>query len=367
MLSLCLALALAAPSVARAEDTATATTAVKKKKRRLPRVIARALGIVTSTVAQTEAQQPGRTPRNYFSLLPEPLLVAELEARHAAPGPYSARVERVTRGMLGAPYLLGALGEGEREPDVDRARFDPDPRFRLDAFDCTTFVETALAMSLADHPDAAARLLDRIRYEEGKVAFDWRRHLMTSQWIPGLVAEGWFEDITKKIGGAQTRTIHLDLSEARWKMRHIAKALVLPESRVPRGTFDLDYLPTKAALELSEKIPPGTVINVVRADWVKSPDVITHQGIVVLQPGGKERYVRHASPLAKRVVDEPLARMLGRYLNKPGNWKVVGVNLLKMSEQAPQASLASSAASAARTSSTRMSEVDSTEPPAAAK
>jgi len=323
--ALCLvALSLSVASVATAAAPPQAPeTKTTPKKKRLPRIIARALGIVTSTVAQTKAQAPPRPAKNYFNLIPEPLLIAELEARHAQPGPLSARVERVSRGLLGAPYLLGALGEGQ-------GTSDPDPRFRLDAFDCTTLVETVIALTRHDHPEGAARLLDKIRYIDNKTAFNDRRHLMTSQWIPGLVKEGWLKDITAEVGGDQTRTIKFNLSKKRWQRRHIAKALVLPEHKVPQGVFPLKYLPTAQALLRAKQIPAGTIINVVRADWAASPDLITHQGVIIVPPGGTQRYVRHASPLAKRVVDEELEHMLQRYIDKPGNWSVQGVNLLSI-------------------------------------
>ncbi len=329
MRGLCIVIILALSAApALAQPAETAKPALKKKKKRMPRIIARALGIVTSTVVQTEAQPPPRPPRNYFSLIPDPVLVAELETRHAAPGPFSSRVERVSRGLLGAPYLLGALGEG---PGTS----DPDPRFRLDAFDCTTFVETVIALAHHDHPKGAARLLDLVRYTGGKTEFDHRRHLMTSQWIPELVKEGWLKDVTKQVGKAKTKTIHFELSKRRWQKRHIAKALVLPKERVPRGTFDLDYLPTTAALALASKIPPGTIINIVHVDWQASPDLITHQGLIITRPGSKIRYVRHASPISKRVVDVKLTKMLQRYIDKPGRWRVVGMNLLQIASEAP--------------------------------
>lgn len=319
----------AAPALAQAaEPKAADQTVIKKKRKRLPRIIARALGIVTSTVVQTEAQPPPRPPRNYFSLIPEPLLIAELETRHSAPGPFSARVERVSRGLLGAPYLLGALGEGA-------GTSDPDPRYRLDAFDCTTLVETVIALAHHEHPRGVARLLDQVRYTNGKPDFDHRRHLMTSQWIPELVKEGWLKDITRQVGESEAKTMPFKLSERRWKRRHIAKALVLPDESVPRGTFDLDYLPTAAALSLAARIPSGTIFNIVHVDWQASPDLITHQGLIITRPGSKVRYVRHASPISKRVVDVKLTKMLQRYIDKPGRWRVVGLNLLQIASKTP--------------------------------
>ena len=84
-------------------------------------------------------------------MTPLPLLLLALAAPPAAPAPLlralseqpagPARAVAGTAPLLGRRYLLSALGEGTGP--------DPDPRFRLDAFDCVTFVETAIALGNA--------------------------------------------------------------------------------------------------------------------------------------------------------------------------------------------------------------------------
>ena len=265
-----------------------------------------------------EAQPAPRRPINLFSLLPPDRRAAALRARHARGGSLAALLERVSRGLVGAPYLLSPLGEG-RAPDFD-------PRFRIDAFDCTTFVETAIALGYCDDWADAEALLDRIRYTDGTVAFHRRRHLIVAQWIPELTAEGYLRDVTAEVGGQDTKTARLSLTEARWKRRRIARTLTLPASRVPIGEYTVPIIPIEAMLERVDRVPPGTVLSVVRLDVPWSPVRVTHQGLVIVPPGEKIRMVRHASPVSKRVVDETLEHMMRRYL-KPRKWKVVGVNL----------------------------------------
>ena len=267
----------------------------------------------------TEPQPLPRKPTNLYSLLHPEDLVAEIERRHRPGGRWGAHLERVTRGLVGAAYLLSALGEGE---GIDR-----DPRFRLDAFDCTTFVETALALAHCDDYDRLPPLLDKIRYVDGRPDFQNRRHLVTSQWIPGLTAAGFLRDITTDVGHDKTRFVHLHLTKRRWKRRRVARTLPLDPDRIPYGHYDLPYLPIDVALTLRRAIPPGTIINVIRAESMRSPDMVTHQGLVIVRPYSRQRLVRHASPVAKRVIDEPLRRMLKRYL-RPRKWPIVGINLL---------------------------------------
>lgn len=246
----------------------------------------------------------------------------QLATPDTAAAPLAERLERVTRPIVGRPYLLSPLGEGEG--------IDPDPRFRLDAFDCTTFVETAVALATTADERAAARRLDQIRYR-GEPSFAQRRHLMASQWIPDLVQGGTLTDITRELGGAETKTMRLVMTRERWERRRIAKKLALDPADVPIGTFELPYIPADRLEQWAARVPPGTIINVLRVDVPWSPVVVTHQGLVITKPGSRTRWVRHASPVLKRVIDEPLVSMMRRY-QKPRKWPIAGMNLLRVNE-----------------------------------
>src|SRR5271169_5922701 len=87
----------------------------------------------------------------------------ELRRIHQQPASLAQRVEAVSELFLGVPYKLGSLGEG---PDGE---FDRDPLIRFDAFDCTTFVETVMALSLDSDLDSAMRTLQKIRYKDGQI------------------------------------------------------------------------------------------------------------------------------------------------------------------------------------------------------
>ena len=304
------------------------------------RMIVAALMLTASTVSSVTAgtawagrPKPAHTsatpqklkvkPRNLYSQLNPRELRAEVFLRFD-PSDWPSHIERVTRGLLAAPYLLSPLGEG-RGTDVD-------PRFRLDAFDCTTFVETTLALANSPDADRLAPLLDHIRYSDGYPSFQSRRHLMTSQWIPDLTKAGFIKDVTVLVGQEETRFVRLDLTPRLWMKRKVARTLPLHADRVPYGTYRLPYLPLALARKRARKIPPGSIINVVRTARDGSPDVITHQGVVVVRPGGRERLVRHASPISKRVIDESLEHMLHRYQHpkKRRKWPIVGINVLRI-------------------------------------
>lgn len=275
-----------------------------------------------ASTVQTEPQPPPWKPFNLYSLLDEASRVAEIERRHLVRVDVPAKVELLSRGIVAAPYLLSPLGEG--------AMPDPDPRLRFDAFDCTTFVETVLALLHCDDYAELEGMLDEIRYTDGAVDFQTRRHLMTSQWIPELIEAGYLKEVTRSIGGKKTKAIHLKLTMKRWKKRRIARTLVVDDEMIPTGTFELPYITIEDAMKIVKKFPAGAILNVVRKDVPGTPDVITHQGLLIKRPGEKRIYVRHASPVSKRVIDEPLARMLWRY-TKPGRkWPIIGVNVLRV-------------------------------------
>jgi hypothetical protein len=261
-------------------------------------------------------------PIHYYHLIPADRLAAELAARHRAGGTVPVLLERVTRGLVGAPYLRSPLGEA--------APPDRDPRFRLDAFDCTTFVETALALAKCDDLEEVKDELEKLRYRRAPGWFIDRRHLIEAQWIPDLVAAGWVVDITKELGGKAAKTVTVEITKASWAKRRIAKDLSLPDTAVPYGTYRLAVLPLDVLGRRDVVIPVGTIVNVVRVEVPWSPTLVSHQGIVLEGPNG--RFVRHASPVLKRVVDEPYERFVARYIKPrtPKKWKVLGLNVLRV-------------------------------------
>lgn len=231
---------------------------------------------------------------------------------------FAERLERRTRALIGAEYRLSPLGEGVLPDD--------DPRIRFDAFDCTTFVEMALALSRCDDRSIIERL-DAIRYD-GAPRFDRRRHLAVSQWVNGLVQDGWL--VPAPAAPTEDR-IELRLDRDRWTHRRIATDLHLPAERVPRGTFVVRYLRLDdAAATLAERSTPA-IINVVREDRPAVPDVVTHQALV-LRVSGAPR-VRHASTVTQRVREESVDRFVRRFQSQR-KWPVVGFQVLEFTTDA---------------------------------
>ena len=234
------------------------------------------------------------------------------------------RIVAVTDPLLGASYALGPLGEGTAGGP------DGDPRLRYDAFDCTTFVETAMALSFAARSEEVEAILDTIRYRDAVPVFDNRRHFPAAEWIPELVGLGMLEDITREVAGTDVRTETTILSPQVWDRRKARILEELPPERIPNGKFPLDVWPLEAALAGYRSIPGGSVLSIMRTDRPRLPVRITHQGLVIVRDG--EHFLRHASDAPyDRVVDEPLASYLKR-IRGYREWYVVGIHLARITQ-----------------------------------
>lgn len=228
--------------------------------------------------------------------------------------PMRERVLKASEGFLGTPYVLSPLGEGEGR--------DPDPLLRFDAVDCVTMVEEALALATAPGPEALVPTLNGLRYG-AEPSWASRLHVMEAQWLPEHVRKGRLRDVTREYGGERTRRVTKVLTEATWKEKGGA-ALALPTEARPTGAWAFDIIPAEHAAALLAKAPPGLLVVVVRADRPWLVTRVSHVGVLVQTPKGPA--LRHASRSFKRVVDEPLARYLGRNLDF-GKWTIEGLAL----------------------------------------
>ncbi|MCB9557932.1 MAG: DUF1460 domain-containing protein [Deltaproteobacteria bacterium] len=268
--------------------------------------------------SSTQQQSPTSPP---WYKLDGAQLAREIARSHRDHQDIADRLFAVSSALLRARFVRSPLGEGQGQ--------DADPRFRLDAFDCTTFVETVTALSLSSEVATIRRVLDKIRYKRGKPVFTARRHLALSQWIPGLNRAGILQDITAAIGGDQARWITVKLTANRWRNRRVARTLKLDLSDIPIGTHRLPYLPLAFFLNHEAQVPSGTILSVVHADSSHSPDPISHQGLLFRKPSDGRLYMRHASQIYKRVIDEALEWVVRRY-RKPRKWRVLGFNLQRV-------------------------------------
>lgn len=236
----------------------------------------------------------------------------------AAPG--GPRAAAATRPLLGAPYLPSPLGEGSGR--------DPDPRFRLDAFDCMTLVETAVALGSATTLDEARAALDDVRYA-GAPSWATRNHEVLSQWLPWNVARGYVADATSSLAGVARGIAAKEYTPATWaEVRAAGRAIPgLPRARLPLGRFEMPIVAPADVGAVAGQLAEGTIVFVVRADSPARATRVTHAGLVVRGPAGAT-LVRHATSSrgVARVIEEPLGRFVRRESQAFPRWPLAGLS-----------------------------------------
>jgi len=256
-----------------------------------------------------------------IGVMPEDVAAAARSARHL---PIAERMAKISDTMMGRPYQSDPLGEGFGH--------DPDPLVRYDVFDCLTFVEEVVALSLAGDPAHAGEVRLGLRYGSNEPSYATRHHFMELQWIPSAIEQGWLRDTTKEYGA----TLHMEREVTadtwrRWPARH---RFALTDDQLPMGIMQLDVLELDTAIDAVDRIRPGTIVLTVRADRAYKPIWISHVGFVV--PADKPT-VRHATRMASKTVRDHGLEWYLKHLKTYSKWRAVGVALLEPIEQGPRA------------------------------
>ena len=214
----------------------------------------------------------------------------------------SCRTLHFAKKMLGVPYVAGTLDENEKEQLV----------VRLDALDCTTFVETVLAFSMADKRgerdfEAFKKALTDIRYRDGLLnGYASRLHYF-SDWIRNNEQMGIVRECTSESACAQSQELWLDFMSTHVdsylpmkKNPELVKDIALYETEW-QGV-SISYIP-KDKLNLSSddlKIKNGDILAITTN--IKGLDVV-HVGFAYWK--GEELHLLHASSNAMKVIEDP--------------------------------------------------------------
>ena len=213
----------------------------------------------------------------------------------------SCRTLHFAQKMLGVPYVAGTLDENEKEQLV----------VRLDALDCTTFVETVLAFSMADKRgerdfEAFKKALTDIRYRDGLLnGYASRLHYF-SDWIRNNEQMGFVRECTSESACAQSQELWLDFMSTHVdsylpmkKNPELVKDIALYEKEW-QGV-SISYIP-KDKLNLSSddlKIKNGDILAITTN--IKGLDVV-HVGFAYWK--GEELHLLHASSNAMKVIED---------------------------------------------------------------
>ncbi len=192
----------------------------------------------------------------------------------------------------------------------------------LRAFDCYTFVESVLAMTLARHHLKTylefQMLLRQMRYRDGKIeGYGSRLHYFL-EWKQQGEAMGWYSDITEQLGGVKTQPIINFMTSHRTLYTGLEdetefKITQQVEERLSGKAWH--YIPKNEVSKVEDQLQEGDIIaitsNIAGLDF-------NHEGFVVKK--GNQAYLLHASSDAKSVVisNEPLVDYLQKIKKHTG-------------------------------------------------
>ncbi|MDR0498181.1 MAG: DUF1460 domain-containing protein [Holophagales bacterium] len=241
------------------------------------------------------------------------------------------RIPKTSARFLNAPYVTNPLGEGDK---ADATKASRGPRYRLDAFDCVSYVETVIALAMTNSEDDFRAAMDKMRYKDGKVSFENRNHFTSVDWIQNN--DHCFSDATERISlnalSDSAKVNKTNIDKQKWfKKAHGIEISVSPvESCLP-------YIPLNSILANRNKIIQAVREPMIANIVVKYPQPsqklgtdndIVHMGFLLPTKNGL--IFRHASKRAGCVADVDFFRYLAFIKSRPDR---VGVNFLEIAGQ----------------------------------
>jgi hypothetical protein len=262
----------------------------------------------------------------------------------------ATRIDVISAQFLEKPYMRTALGEGEH------GYYDTAPLYRTDAFDCETFVDTVLALAIANDPATFEQCLRKIRYKDGKVSFLYRNHFTCLDWNQNNRKQGFIKDITSTFhdqnGQSITQMAKALIDKPSW-YQHFSTDIIrihnaslaeqekrlaqLKEkgSHLPRAISITPYIPLtvlfnkagEANMDIFNQIPNGAILEIVRPDWDLEQQIgtrlnISHLGFVFRKNG--QLIFRAATSSHHRIMDCPLVDYLRETRKSP---TIKGINI----------------------------------------
>ncbi len=192
-------------------------------------------------------------------------------------------IEEIAYELKGSPYELGPLGEGSGEEII-----------RKDAFDCTSFVLTVVAMKTANGEDPKEKMKEINYRSPEEISYENRLHFSTDR---NRVSEH-FNDITEEVGG--------DLTE---KEEVILNKYIPGEGRLIdiewEKRAEVSYILVEDISLLIENVPEKVGVGFVEEDSFDRGLDVVHEGFLF----EGERLV-HASEEKGEVVEDNFLKYL---------------------------------------------------------
>ncbi|MES2797428.1 MAG: N-acetylmuramoyl-L-alanine amidase-like domain-containing protein [Bacteroidota bacterium] len=216
----------------------------------------------------------------------------------------SDRFAEIAKFFINKPYVAGTLEGPTSETLV----------VNLHQFDCTTLVETSLALALCkpNDFDDFKKKLTQIRYRNGEIVnYASRLHYLTD-WLQTNQTNGILELETKKMGGILFKNSPNFMS-THWPLYPransdlIKSGIIVAEKELAKQTFY--FIPKSNIPSIESKIKEGDIIAITTS--IAGLDC-SHQGIAVWKEGNL--HLLHASSSHKKVIISALP--LKAYINQ---------------------------------------------------
>jgi len=231
-------------------------------------------------------------------------LANQLIQLSATPGKTPAETAvQIGKKLLGKPYVAHTLDGQTAEHLV----------VNLNAFDCTTYLETVVSLALA-RTDAGAKdesaqveqrfrqYLTQLRYRNGQIdGYASRLHYF-SDWLRNNEKMGLLTEITARLPGSMSvakPVSYMTTATHRYPAMSdpvVYKQMLLTETALSRQSFS--FIPTKHVRQAEGQLCEGDIVMLMAA----RPGLdMRHVGLVTRQPDGR-MHLLHASSDHKRVV-----------------------------------------------------------------
>lgn len=287
------------------------------------------------TLEQTAlCQELGLDPAEIAGLLEKPLYeFSESEVNtylrylSAAEPELRQRITHLARKNIGQPYEIYLLGEMPFEP------YDPQPLYCLTKSDCVVFAEHTYAMALTHNWPSFMKMLQRVRYRDGRLGVTTRNHYTEADWN---TSNGWLvEDITAQLAGESAQKYSMSIDRARFfKNRYKL------EVDVPLQKHEDLYLPLEEINRAKPHLQDGDFVNIVRAvvptNGKPAGAFVGHVGLVAHAADDQVHMIHSTTP---NVREEPFEEYIARSLkdkdekDAEGKPRLVGFKFLRLRDQ----------------------------------
>lgn len=188
------------------------------------------------------------------------------------------KIIKISEYFINIPYNKGSISETAEREELLTIDFE--------GVDCMTFLEYVEALRLSYDYESFIHNLKRVRYFNGVVKFENRRHFF-SDWDSITT----LKNVTSEIGESYYKTTFKELNKINEQKKWI--------EGLPTKFKRIEYIPKNSIFNIIDKL--DSVFYCGFYTFKEGLDV-THIGIII-----KEKYsliLRHASSIKGKVVDE---------------------------------------------------------------